>query len=517
MKKRIFLLPGIAAALLLTACSQTPSAPAATTIATTAATTTTATTAATTTTAAEEENDVINIKTLGAAADGVTDDTEIFKEAFALAKEQDGGTIYVPAGTYKVTKRLNIKADNVTLCGDGTDSKIIYYCDQTKKGNDRIAKSLLFVTGAKNFICRDLYLEMQGEYFPEFGESYHGDACGICVFSSHNVLVENIEVTGFNSTGITVTGLDDNRSTDVTVQNSYFHHNRVAGVLYGWVDGMLITGCKMEYMGSVLDGGTGYGCAGHSGAIPRNVDVIGNEANYNYRKGLDVHGGMDILMEDNVCIGNRLYGIYAEGPNTTRITIRNNRIINMHKDDLDIEEPYTWIEGIAVGAASADPEISYDYIIENNVVENFGLGDGNAYGINVYRSSGRRKGEIIIRGNKVSGTDITHLLNCGGSAAGTAETDLRFVIEDNIFEADKMDGIPFRLTEYNSMIFRNNTISVGSCSANAPLIEVTHGETDCTAEISGNTLTIPDGMKVITAPDTDSCIVESNTVNGAEV
>lgn len=66
------------------------------------------------------ENNIINIKDLGAKADGLTDDSYFFKKAFELTKYVDI-PIYIPSGKYKVTDSLGV-VNNVKLYGDKSDS-----------------------------------------------------------------------------------------------------------------------------------------------------------------------------------------------------------------------------------------------------------------------------------------------------------------------------------------------------------------------------------------------------------
>lgn len=51
---------------------------------------------------------VINVKGLGAAGDGVANDTGPLQAALDMARDTGGGTVYVPPGTYKITSTLRI-------------------------------------------------------------------------------------------------------------------------------------------------------------------------------------------------------------------------------------------------------------------------------------------------------------------------------------------------------------------------------------------------------------------------
>ena len=67
----------------------------------------------------------------------------------------------------------------------------------------------------------------------------------------------------------------------------------------------------MDWNGHEADGGTGYGMAVVAGSYNYGVTYRKNTTNHNYRKGLDVHDGTGIVIEDNVLTGDRLYGIVA--------------------------------------------------------------------------------------------------------------------------------------------------------------------------------------------------------------
>jgi UDP-3-O-[3-hydroxymyristoyl] glucosamine N-acyltransferase len=97
----------------------------------------------------------------------------------------------------------------------------------------------------------------------------------------------------------------------------------------------------------------------------------------------------NVVIEDNVCHGNRLYGIYAVGENVTRVKIRRNLVTGMEREDVGLPKPYTWIDGICVGGlAEKETEQSYDFVIEDNRIEGFGLNKDSSYAIRIYRGPG---------------------------------------------------------------------------------------------------------------------------------
>lgn len=78
----------------------------------------------------------VSVKDFGAVGDGTTDDTAAIQATIdSLSQSGNGGVVYLPAGTYKVTSNLNITWPNganqdtparVTIEGEGADISYIY-------------------------------------------------------------------------------------------------------------------------------------------------------------------------------------------------------------------------------------------------------------------------------------------------------------------------------------------------------------------------------------------------------
>ena len=79
--------------------------------------------------------------------------------------------------------------------------------------------------------------------------------------------------------------------------------------MFGYQRNFVVDNNILSYNGHVLDGGTGYGAASMAGSYNDGITYTGNYTNYNYRKGLDIHDGNKILIENNVSLGDRLNGI----------------------------------------------------------------------------------------------------------------------------------------------------------------------------------------------------------------
>lgn len=400
----------------------------------------------------EIKEDYYNVKNFGAIGDGAADDTEAFKAAFSALK--DGGKLYIPEGTYKITKTLTLRYGNVIICGDKGKTKLVFEKEQAQT-DDYIKASLLVITNtARNLDIRDLSLEYNGNFFDEAGQSYSGLVCGIYLDSCSDVKISGMDISKFNHSGINVAGTTSSYLKRITIEDCTLHHNRVAGILYGYVDGLSIFSNSMTYNGAENDGGTGYGCAGSSGAHPKNVQVIGNIANYNYRKGLDVHAGERIIIDGNTCKGNRLYGIYAEGVKTSDIVITNNIVSDM-TGTTGLESPYTAIYGISFGVyGETNDNLYHNFTVSNNIIRDFDSGKGTS--LPFYCYSDFDYGFVKITENTVECQSTDYIISMSRNA-GKTDYNISVDFSSNNIYVNNLKGIGIILRG-KDITFTNNSV-----------------------------------------------------------
>ncbi|MGD0090953.1 MAG: glycosyl hydrolase family 28-related protein [Planctomycetota bacterium] len=74
----------------------------------------------------EPRSDWVNVKQGGAAGDGVADDTAAIQKA--LDGVRDGTTVYLPPGTYRITRTLSLDGPRmgVLLVGHGRDTRLVW-------------------------------------------------------------------------------------------------------------------------------------------------------------------------------------------------------------------------------------------------------------------------------------------------------------------------------------------------------------------------------------------------------
>lgn len=153
---------------------------------------------------------LIDVTTLGAVGDGVTDDTAAFQSALtqAAAESALGGftIVYAPAGTYKITATLSIPSDTV-LKGAGSTQTTLNIVNAT--GN------CINVSSKQNFGIEDLKLTT--------GTS-NTTAYFIYVATSQDGWIRGIETSYVPKNHIRLY-----KSSYIEVRDCYIHH----GLSYG--------------------------------------------------------------------------------------------------------------------------------------------------------------------------------------------------------------------------------------------------------------------------------------------
>lgn len=308
----------------------------------------------------------IDAAEFGTDSTGKTDSLAAINNALAAAHEEKvavrlSGNLYISDQIV-----LNEKNAGVTgIFGDGMGKTVVSF-DKAQKGvynpnsNDDDVREFagILVDGQSNKTIADLSVKYTNPDFYRKGQSYFGKVNGILVNDADNTLISKVEVSGANRAGVFFTSTqaltkdpesargrtykarlilkevdehyenlplgENNRIVD-----SYLHHNRVAGALVAYQKDFLANGNKLAWNGHEADGGTGYGIASMAGSYNYGITYTNNKTDHNYRKGLDVHDGDDVVIKDNMLIGDRLHGIAVYNRQFTmdNVKITDNTII----------------------------------------------------------------------------------------------------------------------------------------------------------------------------------------------
>ncbi len=142
--------------------------------------------------------EVYNVRNFGATGDGITDDTAAIQAAIN-AIPSTGGTVYIPAGTYRINSPIIVK-DYLTLVGSGLTNCIIKPIDGA--GLTAVITQASLTSGK---ICRAVFCDFQ-----IYGNVENG-----------NSSVYGINIAGYECDYINISvryckvGIDTNLSTDV--------------------------------------------------------------------------------------------------------------------------------------------------------------------------------------------------------------------------------------------------------------------------------------------------------------
>ncbi|OSI16220.1 hypothetical protein BWD09_07715 [Neisseria dentiae] len=308
----------------------------------------------------------IDAAEFGTDPSGQTDSLAAINAALAAAHKENAA-VYLSGSLYISNQIVLNKANSgvTALFGDGMGKTTISF-DKAQTGvfnsdtneDDIRAFAGILIDGQSNKTIADLSVKYTNPDFYRTGQSYFGKVNGILVNDADNTLISKVEVSGANRAGVFFTSTQTLQKdpdsangrtykarlirgeVDETYENlplgennrivdSNLHHNRVAGVLLAYQKDFTADGNTMSWNGHEADGGTGYGIASMAGSYNYGITYTNNTTDHNYRKGLDVHDGDDIVIENNTSIGDRLYGIAVYNRQFTMDTVKinNNTII----------------------------------------------------------------------------------------------------------------------------------------------------------------------------------------------
>lgn len=180
----------------------------------------------------------LNVRNLGARGDGVHDDRPAIQAAIDTMAQHGGGTVFVPQGTYVVSRAPNSAVaislkSGVTLQGQGAGSVL--------KLQDGVGGHTLNIAEQSNCAIRDMVIDGNRERQPSVGHTvrtggvdglllsnliirnaYHY-GIGLEAGSNRNVRIDQVTIQNTGGDGIDIKNKDDNDSgiqlSNVTVSN----------------------------------------------------------------------------------------------------------------------------------------------------------------------------------------------------------------------------------------------------------------------------------------------------------
>ena len=405
----------------------------------------------------KEYGNYVRVNDFGADAQGKKDSLQAFKAALEAAHKEKA-MVFLD-GTYYISNQI-VMDKTVSgargLFGSGMGkTKVTFDKAQTgvfnpNTNHDDIRQFAgILIDGQNNKTIANLSVQYTNPDFYRKGLSYFGKVNGILVNDADNTLISKVEVSGANRAGVMFTStasLEKEKGQKLTfkervqsgeidekyealplgennrIVDSYLHHNRVAGALIGFQQNFIGEGNRLDWNGHEADGGTGYGMAVVAGSYNYGVTYRKNTTNHNYRKGLDVHDGTGIVIEDNVLTGDRLYGIaaYNRQFSMDKVKITGNTIIQdpsfrLNVDD-DLGKYYHMYSGIQVQTNTQYKDLHSAnkgyFDISNNVIKNLTVYQNNiqTYAIEFRNHESKMDYTLNMANNKISGESTKYLI-----------------------------------------------------------------------------------------------------------
>ena len=451
---------------------------------------------------------------------GKVEASDSLQKALKAANEVEGGASVMVSGNVLLKKTLVIDENyaNVKgLIGSGpsrNNTKIVFNKKQDGEHDpetnltDNRYESAILIQNKNNFTVGRLTVEhaydssdyTKDNEFYRKGKSYFGRSNGIYVNDSSHVTINDVRALKFNRAGVFFgsskataqeydadgrpipnSSISEKVSNEVKsigdpdvpimdgnkVTNSFLHNNRVAGVMFGYQRDFLVENNILSYNGHALDGDTGYGATSMEGSYNDGITYTGNYTNYNYSKGLDIHDGNRILIENNVSLGDRLKGIevYNHTNPMTDIIVRNNNVTQnpnskLGNDDnasdryrgytaisiLTNEKNHKWTKPLEKGR----------YEISNNTIDGltkpFENGQPGTFGILFRNNEASNNYSLNIEGNSITGDSTDYIISVNNNTAqasrgveGGGSGDI--TIARNQVEVDDIKQLPIYIND----------------------------------------------------------------------
>lgn len=220
--------------------------------------------------------DVISVLDFGAKGDGVNDDTGAIQAAITYALSlPNGGSVYIPTGTYKVTAQINIPnaaGVSIRICGDGAGTRLKY---------TGAATTDIFFAGSGTATFGSFYA------FENFGflAPSGGVVTAIYLKNINSSLIYNIDVLGHQNALILESSFNTRViGCDFNSQTQYGISTNITGT-----NSLLVNNCVIS---NAVTAGINLGVGGNNVVI-RDNDMEGNAI------AVGMSGYTSVLIEGN--------------------------------------------------------------------------------------------------------------------------------------------------------------------------------------------------------------------------
>lgn len=278
-----------------------------------------------------------NIQDYGSTPNDETDDTKAILEALAACEEAGGGKVFIPRGTYIVSKEeakspiLEVPS-NTVVCGEGAASVLRF---------DPRVTNFWRMLGARSKEChnvtiRDLHLDGSNKY-TEYKRGVPEHNQGIWFYRPEggieNITIENCLIENFAGDCIGIS----RGCRNVTIRNATVRNFLRQGIQLAGGNGArdyLVTGCR-DLEGTVRAGGTTIHVEHARGLT--GVIITGNHC----RKSIGAGGVDGMIISNNIVDGG------IRGNRDKNLVVTGN-VVRSPKDYKGSVLKFGYVEGLLV-------------------------------------------------------------------------------------------------------------------------------------------------------------------------
>lgn len=345
----------------------------------------------------------VDVRKFGVVGDGFADDTNNLKLALIAA---DGGAVTIPPGKYRV-REIDIpvkKGLRVVATG-----AILWNTTQSPHSGRPILR--LEGTPAADISIDGLQIRgPRPSSSTDLGQGIYGSAgypSGIDITAGRTVMLSNISVTGTYYAGVEV-----HYCSRFIIKTSQISNHAYAGILFSDCRESEVVANSVDDIGAKMVG-NGYGITASTSYDPTfrtgngKVRIAENHVSRCKRKSIDVHNGLDVVVEQNFVSGFGYAAIEAvcEGPSkrVRDVIIRGNTI----RGDTDFVSRASDAV-ISVGAYGDAVDQDTQFQISSNVLTDV---DG-PYGFVINTSTTSEKSTRLVRiaQNSIRNSDFWSLV-----------------------------------------------------------------------------------------------------------
>lgn len=292
---------------------------------------------------------VFNVRNRGAYGDGVHDDTTAFQEAIN-ALPSDGGTIYVPAGTYVIDPVRNVRLRSKMHLQLAPDARLV------AKRNDAERAYVLMVykvsdveiSGGQIVGDRDNHLGTTGEW-----------GHGIMVRGSTRVTIRDMRISkcwgdGVSIGGAMVLNAPTIPSDDVVIANIVSTGNRRQGMSIGRSRRVRVYDSEFSYTSGIAPGcGINIEPDASDLGTTSTVHIENCALHHNQSNGIQVYKRVEgVTIKRCVIDYNGGYGVLAIGATSGYIAL--NRL------------EHNYLQGVMLRVATRNYQVSGNTFRNNN-------------------------------------------------------------------------------------------------------------------------------------------------------